>query len=165
MLSLVQLFAIPWTVACQAPLSMEFSRQEQWSGLPCPSPGDLPNPGIDLGSSALQANSLLSEPRSSPLSHQGNHLPKTTLSHWSLGFQCTVLMGYEHSDHKQILYYLELIVLADRGCETFFFFFNFCWLVDWLDLSYFYFYLKNFQYDLLPIKIFFRPKKITFYSL
>ena len=43
----VQLFAIPWTVACQAPLSMEFSRQEQWSGLPFPPPGDLPDPGIE----------------------------------------------------------------------------------------------------------------------
>ena len=42
----VQLFAILWTVACQAPLSMEFSRQEYWSGLPCPPPGDLPDPGI-----------------------------------------------------------------------------------------------------------------------
>ena len=44
--SRVQLFAIPWTVAHQAPLSMGFSRQEYWSGLPCPPPGDLPNPGI-----------------------------------------------------------------------------------------------------------------------
>ena len=44
--SRVRLFAIPWTVACQASLSMEFSRQEYWSGLPFPSPGDLPNPGI-----------------------------------------------------------------------------------------------------------------------
>ena len=43
--SCVQLFATPWTVTCQAPLSMEFSRQEDWSGLPFPSPGDLPNPG------------------------------------------------------------------------------------------------------------------------
>ena len=42
----VQLFATPWTVAHQAPLSMGFSRQERWSGLPCPPPGDLPNPGI-----------------------------------------------------------------------------------------------------------------------
>ena len=46
-LSHVQLFAIPWTVAHQAPLSMEFSRQEYWSGLPFPSPGDLPNPEIE----------------------------------------------------------------------------------------------------------------------
>ena len=46
-LSHVQLFATPWTVACQAPLSMGFSRQEYWSGLPFPSPGDLTNPGIE----------------------------------------------------------------------------------------------------------------------
>ena len=44
--SRVQLFAVSWTVACQAPLSLEFSRQEYWSGLPCPSQGDLPNPEI-----------------------------------------------------------------------------------------------------------------------
>ena len=48
--------ATPWTVACQAPLSMGFSRQEHWSGLPFPSPGDLPNPGIEPGSPALQAD-------------------------------------------------------------------------------------------------------------
>ena len=42
-------FATPWTVACQAPLSMRFSRQEYWSGLPFPSPGDLPDPGIKPG--------------------------------------------------------------------------------------------------------------------
>ena len=49
------------TIACQAPLSMEFSRPEYWSGLPCPSPGDLPNPEIEPRSPALQADSLLSE--------------------------------------------------------------------------------------------------------
>ena len=43
----VQLCATPWTIARQAPLSMKFSRQEYWSGLPCPSPGDLPDPGIE----------------------------------------------------------------------------------------------------------------------
>ena len=52
----------PRTVACQAPPSMGFSRQEHWSGLPLPSPGDLPDPGSELGSPALQANSLPSEP-------------------------------------------------------------------------------------------------------
>ena len=57
---LVQLFVTPWTVACQTPLSMGFSRQEYWSGLPFPSPGHLPNPGIKLGFPALQADSLLS---------------------------------------------------------------------------------------------------------
>ena len=46
--SCVQLFATLWTIACQAPLSMGFSRQVYWSGLPCPPPGDLPNPGIKL---------------------------------------------------------------------------------------------------------------------
>ena len=61
-LSRVRLFAIPWTVAHQAPQSMEFSGQEYWSGLPFPSPGDLPNPGIKPGSPALQAAALLSEP-------------------------------------------------------------------------------------------------------
>ena len=61
MLSHVQLFEIPWTVACQAPLSMEFSRQEYWSGLVLPSPEDLPDPGIEPGSPALQADSLPSE--------------------------------------------------------------------------------------------------------
>ena len=54
-------FATPWTVACQAPLSMGFSRQENWSGLPFPSPGDLPNPGIEPGAPALQADSLPTE--------------------------------------------------------------------------------------------------------
>ena len=53
--------ATPWTVVCQAPLSLGFSRQEYWSGLPFPSPGDLLNPGIELRSPALQADSLLTE--------------------------------------------------------------------------------------------------------
>ena len=52
----------PWTVAYHAPPSMGFSRQEYWSGLPFPSPGDLPDPGIKPGSPALQADALLSEP-------------------------------------------------------------------------------------------------------
>ena len=56
----------PWTVARQAPLSMGFSRQEYWSGLPFPSPGDRPNPGIKPGSPALQADSLPSEPAGRP---------------------------------------------------------------------------------------------------
>ena len=62
LLSRVQLFATPWTVAYQAPPSMGFSWQECWSGLPFPSPGDLPDPGIEPGSPTLQADALLSEP-------------------------------------------------------------------------------------------------------
>ena len=61
-LSRVRLLATPWTVAYQDPLSMGFSRQEYWSGLPFPSPGDLPDPGIELGSPALQADTLPSGP-------------------------------------------------------------------------------------------------------
>ena len=55
-------FGIPWTVACPTPLSMEFSRQECWSGFPFPSPGNLPNPGVKPGSPALQADSLSNKP-------------------------------------------------------------------------------------------------------
>ena len=56
----------PWTVVCQAPLSMGFSRQGYWNGLPFPSPVDLPNPGIEPGTPALQADSLLTELQGNP---------------------------------------------------------------------------------------------------
>ena len=65
LLSCVQLSGIPWTVAHHVPLSVGFSRQEHWSGLPFPPPGDLPDPGIKPMSPALQPNSL-------PLSHWEN---------------------------------------------------------------------------------------------
>ena len=61
-LSRVRLFVTPWTAAYQAPQSMVFSRKEYWSGLPFPSPGDLPDPGIELRPPALQADALPSEP-------------------------------------------------------------------------------------------------------
>ena len=61
-LSRVQLFATLWTLSHQAPPSMGFSRQDYWSGLPFPSPGDLPNSGIKPRSPSLQADSLTSEP-------------------------------------------------------------------------------------------------------
>ena len=54
----VQLFVTPWTVARQVPLSVGFSRQEYWSGLPFPSPGDLPDPGIEPRSPALRADAF-----------------------------------------------------------------------------------------------------------
>ena len=66
-LSGIRLFATPWTVAYQAPPSIEFSRQEYWTGLPLPSPGDLPDPGMKPGSPALQADILPSEPPGKPL--------------------------------------------------------------------------------------------------
>ena len=65
-LSHVRLFAILWTVAHQAPPPMGFSSQEYWSGLPFPSPGDLPNPGIKPESPALQADALPSQPPGKP---------------------------------------------------------------------------------------------------
>ena len=64
--SVVSDSASPWTVALQASLSMAFSRQEYWSGLPFPSPGDFPNRGIKPGSPALQADSLPSVPPGKP---------------------------------------------------------------------------------------------------
>ena len=67
LISHVRLFATPWTVAYQAPQYMEFSRQEYWSGLLFPSPGDLPNPGIEPRFPALQADALPSEPPGKPI--------------------------------------------------------------------------------------------------
>ena len=71
LLNCVQLFVIPWAVAYQAPLSMGFSRQVSWTGLPFPSPGDLPDPGIEPGSPVLQADALPSEPLGKPLGESG----------------------------------------------------------------------------------------------
>ena len=75
-LSRVRLFATPWTIAYQAPLSMGFSRQEYWSGLPFPSPGDLPYPGIKPRSPALWADTLSSKPPGKPI------LTWLMFSHW-----------------------------------------------------------------------------------
>ena len=66
LLSCVRLFATPWTVAHQASPSMGFSRQEYWSGLQFPSPGDLSDPGIEPESPAFQADALTSEPPGKP---------------------------------------------------------------------------------------------------
>ena len=66
-LSRVRLSATPWTVDYQVPPSMGFSRQEYWSGLPFPSPGDLPDPGIEPRSPTLEADTLTSEPPGKPV--------------------------------------------------------------------------------------------------
>ena len=66
-LSQVYLFVTLWNVAHQAPLSIRFPRQEYWSGLPFPSPGGLPHPGMEPMSPALQADSLPSEPLGQPI--------------------------------------------------------------------------------------------------
>ena len=70
----------PWTVAHQAPMSMGFSRHKYWSGLPFPSPGDLPHPGIKPRCPALQANSFMSEPPGKP-----NHKVPAKIYPWATG--------------------------------------------------------------------------------
>ena len=87
-LSPVQLFEIPWSVAHQASLFMGFSRQEYWSGLPFPSPGDLPDPGIEPRSPALQADALTSEP---PVELGVPHF----LRGWSASFSVFVLNSFQ----------------------------------------------------------------------
>ena len=68
----------PWTVACQAPLSIEFPKQGYWSGLPLPSSGDLPDPGIEHTSSAEAGGFFTPEPRGKPIFKSlGNELQKT----------------------------------------------------------------------------------------
>ena len=59
-------FVTPWTIACQAPLSMGFPRQEYWNGLPFPSPGDLPHPEMEPGSPALAGGIFTFEPPGKP---------------------------------------------------------------------------------------------------
>ena len=66
LLSPVRVFVAPWTVACQAPLSMGFSRQEYWSRLLCPPPGDLPDPGIEPMSPAVEGGFFTAEPPGKP---------------------------------------------------------------------------------------------------
>ena len=97
LLSLVQLFATPWTVAYKAPPSMGFSRQEYWSGLPFPSPGDLPDPGIELESPALQAHALPSEPPGKPPVKTGQ---------WATLFVLMILIFLYPQIHKSFLYTL-----------------------------------------------------------
>ena len=78
----VRLFATPWTVVHQAPLSMGFSRQEHWSGLPCPPPGDLPDPGTEPASPVFQVDSLLLSHQGSPISSANNMYFLLSSSDW-----------------------------------------------------------------------------------
>ena len=89
--SSVLLFATLWTIAHQAPLSMGFSGQEYWSGLPFPPPGDPPDPGIEPGSPALQADSLSSEPPGKPylkFKFKNSNLQYTDLNQQSNSLLC-----------------------------------------------------------------------------
>ena len=87
-LSHFRLFATSWTVAYQAPPSTEFSRQEYWSGLPLPSPKDLPNPGIEPGSPALQADTSLSELPGKSYRDAEKESKSTTVNHFVSNGTC-----------------------------------------------------------------------------
>ena len=117
-LSLVRLFATPWTVACQAPLSVEFSRQELWSGLPFPPPRDLPDPGIKSRSPAFQADSLPSEPLGNPTLYRiyagGKHSMLRT-------YQMSINTGQSGKSHiKDTCYHRRATLLRPQGsgCST-----------------------------------------------
>ena len=101
LLSRVRLFATPWIVAYQASLSMGFSRQEYWSGLPFPSPGDLPNPGIESSSPAFQADAITSEPPGKPYNTLKIYLccqkwQHFLLSHRRIIFHCTYTVSPQY---------------------------------------------------------------------
>ena len=98
-LSRVRLFETLWTVAYQGPLSMGFSRQEYWSRLPFPSPGDLPNPGIELRSPALQEGALLSEPPGKP-KVKVKSLSRVRLfaTPWTVAYQAPPSMGFSRQE-------------------------------------------------------------------
>ena len=102
LLSHVRLFATPWTVAHQAPPSIGFSRQEYWSGLPFPSPGDLPDPGIEPRSPALQAAALTSQPPGKPMCSDSNieNVIILTQGGVSLGGDMTVNNGCHEENYK-----------------------------------------------------------------
>ena len=94
--SRVQLFAISWTVACQAPLPMEFSRQKYWSRLPFSPPGDLPDPGIEPGSlesPALAREFFTTEPPRKPLTYHKIHYFSNCTIQWFLAYsQCCAII-------------------------------------------------------------------------
>ena len=90
--------ATPWTVAQQAPLSMGFSRQEYWSGLPFPSPGDLPDPGIEPRSPTLQADALISEPPGKPKLSCSLSRVRLFATPWTVAYQAPVSMGFSRQE-------------------------------------------------------------------
>ena len=102
--ALVRLTAILQTVARRAPLSMEFSRQEYWSELPCPSPGDLPNPGIEPVSPSLQADSLSLSHGGSPIHiHIRIHIHTHTHTHTHIHIHLLFFRFSPHIGYYRIL--------------------------------------------------------------
>ena len=135
MLSCLLLFLIPWTVVRQAPLTMGFSRQEYWNGLPFPPPGDLPNPGMEPGSPtppvspALQADSLSTEPSGKPPYGKGGGggglVDKSCLTlatPLTVAYQAPLSMSFYRQEYWSGLpfpFRLNLIVRLDDFKNTF----------------------------------------------
>ena len=118
-LSRVQLFATSWTVAYQASPSMGLSRQEYWSGLPFPSPGDLPDPGIKPRSLTLQADSLPLSHRGGLLGHFGGgglvaKLCPTLVIPWTVAHQVPLSMGFSRQVYQSGLPFLPPGDLLDQ---------------------------------------------------
>ena len=125
-LSCVLLFATPWTVAHQAPQSMGFSRQEYWSGLPLPSPGDLPDLGTEPGSPALRTDALPSDTGSkmvggvnSPL--ESNPILTRDAQRAQTNFVCTRTQGPDRDRDRTVFHHLlwkyrsAVVCRRDRG--------------------------------------------------
>ena len=116
--SCVRLFVITWTVACQAPLSMEFSRQEYWSGLPVPLPGHLPDPGIENASLTLAGRFFATEP------------PGKEIASWLLAIHLPPL--------KDRVLYIWMWQLAQLKKNTSFASFPWGWVVNkvWVEVTF-----------------------------
>ena len=104
-----QSFVTPWTIDCQVPLSIEFSRQEYWNGLPFLPPGDLPNPGIELVSPALAGRFLTIEAPGKTNTHTHTHTHTRMLSRfscvqlcatlWTIACQSPLYMGFSRQEY------------------------------------------------------------------
>ena len=126
LLSRVQFFGTPGTVAYQAPPSMGFSRQEYWSELPFPSPGDLPDPGIEPGSPAFQADALTSEPPGKPVCVCvcvliGFSHVQLFLTLWGIVCQAPLSMVFSRQEYWSGLPWPPPGDLPDSGTEPAFF--------------------------------------------
>ena len=120
--SVVSNSVTPWTVACQVPLPMEFSRQEYWHGLPFPSPGDFPIPGIKPGSLALKADLILSEPPGKPIwwgvTHKDANVKLWGKVYYSVGQNIVVNLSFFRTGDHWCLRCITL--LGSRGKKNFF---------------------------------------------
>ena len=114
-LSCVRLFATPWTVVYQASPSMGFSRQEYWSGLPFPSPGDLLDSGIEAGSPAFQADALTSEPPGKPKRKECLNLVKAVCDKATTA----IMLNCEKNRFFSLVLLLSCVWLCDSmDCST-----------------------------------------------